>query len=109
MAVDGDEVLGTYKVGPNRKTLGDHVANASFMVGSRSRGRGVGRALGEHCLDRARQQGFAAMQFNAVVATNTSALRLWRSLGFIIVGTIPDGFRHPRYGLVDFHVMHRFL
>jgi ribosomal protein S18 acetylase RimI-like enzyme len=47
------------------------------------------------------------MQFNAVVATNETALRLWRSLGFAEVGRIPDGFRHPRLGLVDLVVMYR--
>jgi L-amino acid N-acyltransferase YncA len=109
VAVEDGGVLGTYKVGPNKGALGAHVANASFMVSSRARGRGLGRGLGEHCLDRARELGFTAMQFNAVVSTNTVAVRLWRSLGFIIVGTIPDGFRSTRHGLVDFHIMHRYL
>jgi L-amino acid N-acyltransferase YncA len=109
VAVEDGEVLGTYKVGPNRGRLGDHVANASFMVSTRARGRGLGRALGEHCLERARERGFTAMQFNAVVSTNTVAVRLWRSLGFIIVGTIPDGFRSTKHGLVDFHIMYRQL
>lgn len=109
VAVDGSELLGTYKVAPNRIGLGDHVANGSYMVSPDARGRGVGRALGEHSLARARELGYAAMQFNAVVSTNRGALALWRSLGFIIVGTIPNGFRHREHGPVDFHVMHRFL
>ncbi|MEV6926388.1 GNAT family N-acetyltransferase [Dactylosporangium sp. NPDC051485] len=109
VAVDGDEVLGMYKVGPNRGRLGAHVANASFMVSSRASGRGLGRTLGEHCLDRARELGFAAMQFNAVVSTNTVAVRLWRSLGFTIVGTVPDAFQSTKHGLVDLHIMHRYL
>ncbi|GGM75709.1 GNAT family N-acetyltransferase [Dactylosporangium sucinum] len=109
VAVEDGDVLGTYKVGPNKGKLGSHVANASFMVSSRARGRGLGRTLGEHCLDRARQVGYTAMQFNAVVSTNTVAVRLWRSLGFIIVGTIPDGFQSTKHGLVDFHIMHRYL
>ncbi len=109
VAVDGGRVLGSYKIGANRIGLADHVANGSYIVSTEARGRGVGRALGEHSLLRARELGFAAMQFNAVVSTNTSALRLWRSLGFIIVGTVPNGFRHSRFGLVDFHIMHRFL
>ncbi|MEA2142906.1 MAG: hypothetical protein QOI64_1336, partial [Solirubrobacteraceae bacterium] len=82
-------------------------ATASFMVDPAYAGRGVGRALGEHALDWARDQGYLAMQFNAVVATNETALRLWRSLGFAEVGRIPDGFRHPRLGLVDLVVMYR--
>ena len=106
--VDG-ELLGTYHVSANRVGNGDHVANGSYMVAAGARGRGVGRALVEHSLVRARELGYSAMQFNAVVVTNTSALRLYRTLGFIIVGTIPNGFRHRELGMVDFHIMHRFL
>ena len=102
-------LLGSYLLKPNQRGPGGHVANASFMVASAARGRGVGRLLGQHCLDRARAAGYLAMQFNAVVATNTGAIALWESLGFATVGTIPAGFRHPTLGLVDLHVMHRFL
>jgi L-amino acid N-acyltransferase YncA len=112
VAVEDGRVLGTYKIGPNRIGLADHVANGSYMVSAAAQGRGLGRTLCEHSLDRARELGFAAMQFNAVVATNTRALRLWRSLGFIIVGTVPNGFRlHGNGGkdMVDFHILHRFL
>jgi GNAT superfamily N-acetyltransferase len=109
VAVEEGAVLGTYKVAANRSGLGDHVANGSYIVSAEAQGRGLGRALGEHSLDRARELGFDAMQYNAVVSTNTRALRLWRSLGFIIVGTIPNGFRHREWGMVDFHIMHRFL
>jgi L-amino acid N-acyltransferase YncA len=109
VAVEGGQVLGTYKIGPNRLGLANHVANGSYMVSAAAQGRGLGRALGEHSLARARELGFAAMQFNAVVATNTRALRLWRSLGFIIVGTVPNGFRLRDEDMVDFHILHRFL
>jgi L-amino acid N-acyltransferase YncA len=105
----GDRVVGTYQLKPNQQRLGDHVANAGFMVDPEARGLGVGRALGEHCLETARALGFRAMQFNAVVTTNVASLNLWRSLGFIIVGTVPRGFRHAAHGEVDMHVMHRFL
>jgi L-amino acid N-acyltransferase YncA len=109
LADNGDQALGTYLLKPNQPGLGAHVANASFMVAGAARGRGVGRLLAEHCLDRARTLGYLAMQFNAVVATNTAAIVLWRSLGFSTVGTIPRGFRHGTHGLVDLYVMHRFL
>jgi ribosomal protein S18 acetylase RimI-like enzyme len=62
-----------------------------------------------HSLDLARTRGFAAMQFNFVVATNERAIRLWQSFGFAIVGRIPGGFRHPTNGFVDALVMHRPL
>jgi ribosomal protein S18 acetylase RimI-like enzyme len=109
VAVDGDEVLGTAKFGPNRPGRGSHVATASFMVAPEGRGRGVGRALGEHVLAAARADGYAAMQFNAVVEVNRPAVHLWRSLGFEVVGTVPEAFDHPTAGLVGLHVMHRRL
>ncbi|MGN9775897.1 N-acetyltransferase family protein [Micromonospora sp. H33] len=110
VAVDTDgTVLGSGKLVPNEAGPGDHVANASFMVDPAAGRRGVGRALGAYVLDLARAQGYRAMQFNAVVATNTRAVALWRSLGFDVVGRVPDGFRHPTEGYVDLLVMHRFL
>ena len=110
VAVDDDgSVLGSAKAGPNRPSRGSHVATASFMVADSARGRGVGRALGEWVLGWAREQGYAAMQFNAVVETNTAAVRLWRDLGFEVVGTVPEAFDSATHGRVGLHVMHRHL
>ena len=102
-------VLGTYILRPNQFGGGSHVANAAFMVAPDARGQGIGRAMGEHCLSEARRLGFRAMQFNFVVSTNRSAVRLWQNLGFKIVGTSPDAFRHPEKGYVDVYVMFRSL
>lgn len=109
VAVDGDTILGSAKTGPNRPGRGAHVATASFMVDPAHHGRGVGRALGEHVLELARTAGYHSMQFNAVVETNTAAVALWRSLGFEIIGTVPEAFDHPRHGLVGLHVMYQRL
>ncbi|HWH95471.1 MAG TPA: GNAT family N-acetyltransferase [Baekduia sp.] len=109
VAVDDDDVLGTAKMGPNRGGNGAHVATASFMVDGAARGRGVGRALGEDAIAWAADAGFRSMQFNAVVASNTAAVALWQSLGFAIVGTVPEAFASPRHGLVGLHVMLRRL
>jgi L-amino acid N-acyltransferase YncA len=109
VAVEDSDVLGTAVMGPNRLGRGAHVATASFMVADHARGRGVGRALGEHLLAWATATGFRAVQFNAVVETNTGAVALWRSLGFRVIGTVPEAFDHPEHGLVGLHVMHRFL
>ena len=73
-------VVGVYKLVPNHPGLGSHVANASFMVDPAARGKGVGRAMGEHCLAQARQAGYEAMQFNFVVSTNTTAVDLWKKI-----------------------------
>ncbi len=102
-------VVGTYILKPNQAAGGSHVANAAFMVASAARGRGVGRAMAEHCLAEAHRLGFRAMQFNFVVSTNESAIRLWKQLEFKIVGTLPKAFRHPKKGDVDVYVMFRSL
>jgi L-amino acid N-acyltransferase YncA len=110
VAVERDgTVLGTASMYPNRPGPGSHIASASFMVDPRASGQGVGRALGEEALVWARSSGFRAMQFNAVVETNTRAVALWRSLGFEIIGTVPGAFRHPTAGYVGLHVMYRHL
>jgi L-amino acid N-acyltransferase YncA len=102
-------VVGTYILRANQPGLGSHVANAAFMVPPQARGLGVGRAMGEHSLSEARRLGFRAMQFNFVVSTNESAVRLWHQLGFKIVGTLPGVFRHSEKGFVDAYVMFRSL
>lgn len=110
VAVDPDgTVLGSAKLGPNHMGPAAHIANASFMVDPRHAGRGVGRALGEHILDLARADGYRAMQFNAVVETNTRAVALWRSLGFEVIATLPEGFQHARKGYVGLYIMYRQL
>ncbi len=106
VAVEAGEVLGSATTGPNRPGRGAHVATASFMVDPAARGRGVGRLLGEWLVRRSRHEGFRAIQFNAVVETNTAAVTLWRDLGFAVVGTVPEAFLHPEHGYVGLHVMH---
>jgi GNAT superfamily N-acetyltransferase len=103
------DVVATATMGPNRPGRGDHVATGSFMVDPRHAGRGIGRMLGEHLVDWATGRGFRAIQFNAVVETNSAAVHLWRSLGFEILATVPEAFRHRERGLVGLHIMHRTL
>ena len=102
-------VVGTARWSPVRPAGGAHVATASFMVDPDAAGGGVGRALGVEVLRRAAAEGYAAMQFNAVVETNTAAVHLWRSLGFEVLATVPAAFEHPSEGRVGLLVMHRFL
>lgn len=103
------QVVGTYILHPNQSGGGSHVANAAFMVPLSARGQGVGRAMGEHCMNEARRLGFQAMQFNFVVSANASAVKLWQELGMKIVGALPGAFRHPTKGYVDVYVMFRSL
>jgi ribosomal protein S18 acetylase RimI-like enzyme len=109
VAEHDNQVAGGYMLKPNQPGLGNHVANAGYMVAPEARGMGVASALCEHSMQQARQDGFTAMQFNAVVASNTVAVRLWQRHGFAIVGQVPAAFRHATLGLTDIYVMHRFL
>lgn len=106
--VDG-VVAGTAELHPNYGGGAGDVANAAFMVAEAYRGRGIARALGEHVLALARALGYRAMVFNAVVASNAHAVALWRSLGFDVVGTIPQAFERPDGARTDLLVMHREL
>ncbi len=103
---DEGRVVGSAKMGPNRPSRGDHVGTASFMVDPAASGRGVGRALAAYVVDWHRTQGYAGVQFNAVVETNEAAVHLWRSIGFEIVGTVPGAFRSATHGRVGLHVMY---
>jgi len=105
---DGD-ILGTAKFGPNRPARGSHVSTASFMVSAEARGSGVGRAMCEYVIARARSLGYAAMQFNAVVSTNVHAIELYRELGFVTIGTVPGAFDHATMGRVGLDVMYLAL
>jgi L-amino acid N-acyltransferase YncA len=98
-------VLGTATMYANRPGPGSHVASGSLMVAGQARGEGVGRALVTDMITWARRSGFAAIQFNAVVDTNTAAVGLYESLGFVTVGTVPRAFRHPVLGDVGLRVM----
>ena len=106
VASKGGDLLGTAKMGPNKPGPGSHISTASFMVSKAAQGQGVGRALGAYAIGWARAAGYHGMQFNAVVEVNEAAVHLWQSLGFEIIGTVPEAFDHPERGLVGLHVMY---
>jgi ribosomal protein S18 acetylase RimI-like enzyme len=109
VADDGGSIVGTYYLRANQRGGGAHVCNCGYMTAQNTFGRGVARAMCAHSLEHAKARGFAAMQFNFVVASNERAVKLWQSCGFKIVGTLPGAFNHPRLGLVDALVMIRTL
>jgi ribosomal protein S18 acetylase RimI-like enzyme len=109
VADDGGAVAGTCYVRPNQKGGGSHVANAAFMTAKSAAGRGVAGAMCRHALEYAAAAGYAAMQFNFVVATNVRAVALWQRFGFDIAGRLPGAFSHPAHGFVDALVMYRKL
>ncbi|MFJ8929597.1 GNAT family N-acetyltransferase [Streptomyces sp. NPDC102340] len=108
MEDDAGTLVATAYVKPNYGGPARDTANAGFMVDPDHGGHGHGRALAEHVLTMAEQDGYRAMVFNAVVETNP-AVRLWTSLGFTILGTVPEAYDHPRHGRVGLHIMHRAL
>jgi GNAT superfamily N-acetyltransferase len=109
VAESGGRVVGSANAYANRPGPGSHVASASFIVDTGFAGRGAGRALGERVIEWAREAGFESIQFNAVVETNARATALWRSLGFEVIGTVPDAFRLPDGSLTGLQVMWRRL
>jgi L-amino acid N-acyltransferase YncA len=102
---ESGRILGSYYLKPNHSGPGRHVANAGYIVAAEERGKHIGRTMAEHSIGEARRLGFRSMQFNFVVSTNESAVRLWKELGFGVVGTLPGVFRHPTRGYVDAYVM----
>ena len=100
-------VLGTYFLKANQAGGGAHVANCGYVTSADAQGRGIARAMCLHSLERAKQRGFRAMQFNFVVSSNTRAVKLWSDLGFETVGRLPLVFAHPKLGFVDALVMFR--
>ena len=107
-APDG-RLLGTYILKANQPGLGSHVCNCGYVVSPEAQGQGVASAMCEHSQREAVSMGFLAMQFNLVVSTNERAVRLWKRLGFDVVGTLPRAFRHQRLGFVDAFVMYKQL
>lgn len=106
---DAYRVVGIFWLKPNQPGLGSHVANAAYAVAPDAGGKGVGRQMAEFSIAEARRLGYTAMQFNFVVKSNTVAVRLWQSVGFEIIGEIPDAFDHVRDGLTNAYIMYRAL
>jgi GNAT superfamily N-acetyltransferase len=109
VAEEDGEIVGTYYMRPNQAGGGSHVCNAGYAVRPDRMGRGVARAMGLHSLEEARLRRFRGVQFNFVVSTNERAVRLWQSLGWEIIGRVPNGFRHPTLGFADSLIMYQPL
>lgn len=109
VAVENDEIFGTYIIKPNQIDLGNHIANCSYMVNPKYQGRGIGKLLCEHSINFAKDKGYVGIQFNIVVSTNEAAVKLWQKFGFQIIGTTPKGFRHKDLGFFDTYIMFKDL
>jgi len=103
------QAVGTYYIRPNQPGGGAHICNCGFITAPSARGKGVARRMLDHALIEAKQQGYRAMQFNFVLASNQRALALWQRNGFATIGRIPQAFLHPKQGYVDALILHRSL
>lgn len=102
-------VVGTFYLKANQEGLGDHICNAGFVVACDAEGQGLGRWMGEYAQVAAKSRGFRAMQFNFVIQSNQKAVHLWKSLGFSVIGEIPEAYRHPNLGLVPALIFYKKL
>ena len=108
LRVEG-QAVGTYYIRPNQPGGGAHICNCGFITAPSARGKGVARRMLDHALIEAKQQGYRAMQFNFVLASNQRALAIWQRNGFATIGRIPQAFLHPKQGYVDALILHRSL
>lgn len=109
VATDGDTVLGTYYIRPNAEGPGAHICNCGYVTAPEARGRGVASAMLAHSLEEAVGQGYRGMQYNAVVSTNSGAIRLWEKAGFAVLTRVSGAFQHPTEGYVDTLIMFKAL
>ncbi len=110
VAINSNQAIGgSYYIKQNQPALGAHVCNCGYIVAEHARNQGLASLMCDHSQAQAVAMGFLAMQYNLVVSTNKSAVRLWKKHGFEIIGTLPRSFRHYRLGLIDAHVMYKLL
>ena len=103
------KIVGTFFIQDNQPGLGSHVANAGYATSPQAYGQGIGKQMGIFSLSEARRLGYKAMQFNIVVKTNERAVKLWKDLGFKVIGEIPEAFQHRTLGLVNAYIMYQKL
>jgi len=104
-----NEILGTYYIKPNQPGLGAHVCNCGYIASENARAQGVASSMCEHSQQVAVKLGFKAMQYNLVVSTNEGAIRLWKKLGFQVIGILPNAFNSKSAGYIDALVMYKQL
>lgn len=88
-----EKIVGLYILHPNNIGRCGHICNASYAVDKDYRGRHIGEKLVLDCIKQGRLHNFKILQFNAVVEDNIHARHLYERLGFVQLGTIPNGFR----------------
>ena len=106
---DSGDTVGFYILHKNASGRGSHVANALYAIRKDCRKQGIGKMLGVHSIEKSKEYGYKAIQFNSVVSTNTGSVRLWESLGFQRAGTLEGAFRNNAGEFVDVYIYMRKL
>ncbi|MEJ0102701.1 MAG: N-acetyltransferase [Bacteroidota bacterium] len=109
VALINGKIAGSFVIKDNQPDLGSHIANGSYMVLPAASGQGIGKTMGAFSIEEAKRLGYKAMQFNIVIKSNERAVKLWQSLGFEIIGEIPEAFNHKENGLTNAYIMYRKL
>ena len=109
VAVLDGKILGTYYLRPNNLGGGAHIANCGYATHQNARRKGIAKTMCTHSLEQAKAKGFLAMQFNFVIASNKGAIKLWSTMGFETLCTLPKVFYHPELGYTDALIMFRHL
>lgn len=105
---DNGKIEGLYILHPNNVGRCSHIANASYAVDRKVRGKHIGEQLVKDCLVQAKELGYKILQFNAVVVDNVHAYHLYQRLGFETLGRIPQGYQKDT-GYEDIYVMYKEL
>ena len=106
--VDG-QVVGTFYLRSNQLGLGAHVGNGGFMIAPEHAGKGYGTQMGALAIEEAKKLGYHALQYNFVVEDNEPSLRVWKKLGFEVIGRVPEAFRHSEKGLTGVYILYKKL
>ncbi len=106
---EAGEVIGTFYLRANMPGPGSHIANGGIMIAHEMRGKGYGLALAKEMVAKAKSEGYYAIQFNNVVATNDASRAIWKQLGFSEIGRVPEAFQHKDKGLVDSFILYKKL
>ena len=85
VALDNGRVVGFCDIIPNLRPGFTHSGSLGMGILRDWRGRGLGRALLEACLEKAFRKGLTRIELE-VYASNTAAIALYRKLGFVQEG-----------------------
>ena len=100
VARDGEEVVGTVQLQPAWAPNQPHRADvAKLIVHRRARGRGIARMLMKELDQCARDEGFTLLLLDT--CRDSAAEKLYASLGWNRVGTVPNFALNPDGSLCD--------